>query len=214
MCSKDFFYQQESFGSQRDPFIFWFKVSLCCLSWCVCPADNSLIVIAAYRSFLASAVQVRAIICLHSCYETTYLTGEGQTQNRILPYGVTSLWRGNSSKSLVYLAALWFFTVTPPLAIFLLKVGGWLVGGTGKFKWSLHTHYTVHGWLALCSIKSGINWPTSFIRLQPGTVCNVAWLLHFFPGGLAFEKCLAARILCCHQKAWQCAHTGLYTDRI
>lgn len=81
-----------TFGSKREPFIFWFKVLLCCFSsrfpvhW-----RNSLIVTAVHRSFLAPAAQVEAIICLHSCYETRYLTGEGQMQNRNLPYGVTSL---------------------------------------------------------------------------------------------------------------------------
>lgn len=101
-------------------FSFGLRLLSCCCSLCfvVCYRD-SLIRTAVYESFFFSCPSsaVKAIICLPCCYETKYLTEEGQMQSRDLPYGMTSLWWGNSSKSLPYLAALWFFTTPPPLAI-------------------------------------------------------------------------------------------------
>lgn len=50
---------------------------------------NSLIVPAVRKRFLAA--QAKAIMSLHTCYQTRRLTGEGQMQNGNLPYGVTGL---------------------------------------------------------------------------------------------------------------------------
>jgi len=106
------------------------------------------------NSFLAPAAQLKAVICLRCCYETRYLTREGQMQNRDLPNAVTSLWWGNSSKSLPHVAVLWFFTETLILTILGTNVklgGGWseIVVDLNSVVFGYTLHSTLHGWLTL-----------------------------------------------------------------
>lgn len=86
---------------KRESFLFSLWVLFCHFSLrLVVHCRDSLIRTAVYKSFLAPAAQPKAVICLPRRYQTRYLTGEGQMQNGDLPYAVTSLWWGNSSKSL------------------------------------------------------------------------------------------------------------------
>lgn len=142
---------------------------------------NSLIVPAVRERFLAA--QAKAIMSLHTCYQTRYLTAEGQTQNGNLPYGVTGLWWGNSSKSTAYLAALWFFTATLPSVIWASFLCEGLIGGTGrpltihKSELRMPTTLCMDGWFSAQS--SLVKTDPSFIPPQSDTLCNVACFLYY-----------------------------------